>query len=212
METPSPAWIAAFEAVLNKVPVEDRVRLHALVLFMGCSSYLLHKEGASVLVESGGEGRFLGITLSLLHGIPALVSVVTMALAFVVSAVFLVVERRLKERKVGVLSIAGPNLQFLDRLNGRLVQVAFLAISLVVLSGGVWSVSEQKPVFSFDTSVMSGLALWVLLAVILYARMVLGWSPKRVSRLTVLVTATFFATILVVMVVAGRLTHAELWS
>ena len=30
METLSPARIAAFEAVLNKVPVEDRVRLHAL--------------------------------------------------------------------------------------------------------------------------------------------------------------------------------------
>ena len=30
METLSPAWIAAFEAVFNKVPVEDRARLHAL--------------------------------------------------------------------------------------------------------------------------------------------------------------------------------------
>ncbi|MFN7620886.1 MAG: hypothetical protein ACK5RN_12310, partial [bacterium] len=30
METLSPARIAAFEAVLNKVPIEDRVRLHAL--------------------------------------------------------------------------------------------------------------------------------------------------------------------------------------
>ena len=30
METLSPAWIAAFEAVFNKVPVEDRARLRAL--------------------------------------------------------------------------------------------------------------------------------------------------------------------------------------
>jgi hypothetical protein len=30
METLSTARIAAFEAVLNKVPVDDRVRLHAL--------------------------------------------------------------------------------------------------------------------------------------------------------------------------------------
>ena len=30
METLSPAWIAAFEAVFNKVPVQDRARLHAL--------------------------------------------------------------------------------------------------------------------------------------------------------------------------------------
>ena len=72
--------------------------------------------------------------------------------------------------------------------------------------------SEQKPVFSADTSVISGLVVWVLLAFILHVRLVLRWSPKQVSRLTVLVTGSFFITVFVVLAFAGRLTHAELWS
>jgi hypothetical protein len=73
-------------------------------------------------------------------------------------------------------------------------------------------VSQQKPVFSADTSVISGLVTWVLLAGILHARLVLKWSPKQVSRLTVFVTASFFVTVFVVMAWAGRLTHAALVS
>jgi len=202
---------AFLERKLN-YPLVGAFIVPGVVLFMGCSSYLLHQEGASVLSEAGATGGFSGLTLSLLHGVPALVSVVTMALALVVSVVFLIVERRLKQRRVGVLSIIGPNLQFLDHLNSRLVQVGFVAITLVVLSGGLWAVSERKPVFALDTSVVSGLGLWVLLASILYTRLILRWSPKQVSRLTVLVTTSFFATLLLVLVVAGRLTHAELWS
>jgi len=41
---------------------------------------------------------------------------------------------------------------------------------------------------------------------------VLKWSPRQVSRLTVLVTASFFVTVFAVMAWAGRITHAELFS
>lgn len=192
-------------------PIIGAFVIPAIVVFMGSSSYLLHKESASVLTTSTIPPR-QDLVLSLLHAVPALVSVVSMALALVVSVVFLIVERRLKERKGKALAVTGPNLQLLDQLNRNLVQVGFVAISLVVLSGGLWAVSEQKPVFSADTSVISGLVVWALLAFILHSRLVLRWSPKQISRLTVLVTGSFFVAIFVVLAVAGRLTHAELWS
>lgn len=189
-------------------PIVGAFVVPAIVLFMGCSSYLLHKESSSVLTETPAQGA--GVFVSLLHAVPALVSVVSLALSLVVSVVFLIVERRLKRRTSAALSISGPNLQFLDRLNKYLAQVGFLSITLVVLSGGVWAVSERKPVFSADTSVISGIVLWLLLAFILHVRLVLRWSPKQVSRLTVLVTASYFATIFLVLILAGRLNHAEL--
>jgi ABC-type uncharacterized transport system permease subunit len=184
----------------------------AVVLFMGCSSYLLHKDSSSVWAGAVNQGEHTGVFLSFLHAIPALIAVVTLALALVVSVVFLIVERRLKQRRTVVLAISGPNLQLLDRLNKQLTQVGFLAISLVVLSGGLWAVSERKPIFSPDTSVISGIVLWILLACILHVRLVLRWSPKQVSRLTVLVTASYFITIFLVLAFAGQVTHAELWS
>jgi ABC-type transport system involved in cytochrome c biogenesis permease subunit len=189
-------------------PIVGAFVVPAVVLFMGCSSYLLHAGSVSVLAEA--PERSAGVFVSMLHAVPALVSVVSLALSLVVSVVFLIVERRLKQRNAGVLAISGPNLQFLDRLNKHLAQIGFLAITMVVLSGGLWAVSEQKPVFSADSSVISGIILWVLLAFILHVRLVLRWSPKQVSRLTVVVTASYFVTIFVVLVLAGRLNHAEL--
>lgn len=204
---------AAFAALQRRLnyPIVAAFLIPAIVLFMGSSSYLLHQAAPSLLSPDGAKSKE-GILLSLLHGVPALVAVVSLALALVVSAVFLVVEGRLKGRKAAALSISGPNLQLLDMLNRQLIQAGFVAISFVILSGSLWAVSRQEPVFSADTSVISGLVTWVLLAFILYVRLVLQWSPKQVSRLTVLVTASFFVTVFAVMAWAGRFTHAELFS
>jgi ABC-type transport system involved in cytochrome c biogenesis permease subunit len=190
-------------------PIVGAFVVPVIVAFMGSSSYLLHAGAESLVARQ--EGR-VSVVLSLVHAVPALVSVVSLAMALIVSAVFLVVERRLKRRPAVALLSSGPDLQLLDRLNRQLVQIGFVAISLVVVSGGLWAVSQQKPIFTFDTSVISGIAVWLLLACILHARLVLGWSPKRVSRFTILVTASFFASVFVVMAMAGRITHASLWS
>jgi ABC-type transport system involved in cytochrome c biogenesis permease subunit len=180
-----------------------------IVLFMGSSSYLLHKGSPSVLPDASGLSVEQYV-LPLLHAVPALVSVVSLALAFATSCVFLIVERRLKKRRSEALTGFGPNLQLLDLLNKQLAQLGFVAISLVVLSGGLWAVSQQKPVFSADTSVVSGLVTWLLLAFILHVRLVLKWSPKQVSRLTVIVTGSFFVSVFTVLFFAGRLTHVNL--
>jgi ABC-type transport system involved in cytochrome c biogenesis permease subunit len=187
-------------------PILGAFLVPGVVLFMGSSSYLLHPTPNVSIVESSPTTPLL----SFLHSVPALISVVSLALAFVVSTVFLIVDRGIKKKGASALAFGGPNLQVLDRLNRRLVQLGFIAISLVVLSGGLWAVSEQKPVFTFDTSVVSGLIVWVLLAAILHVRLVLKWSPKRVSRMTVIVTGIFFVSVFAVMVLAGRVTHASL--
>lgn len=197
----------ALERRLN-YPIIGAFVIPAIVLFMGSSSYLLHMEGGSLISASAEKGE--GVILSLLHAVAAMVSVVSLALALVVSVVFLILERRLKRKKGAALTSSGPSLQILDLLNKQLAQVGFGAISLVILSGGLWAVSEQKPVFSTDTSVVSGIAVWVLLAFILNARLVLRWSAKQVSRLTVIVTAWFFITVFVVMAFAGRFAHTTL--
>jgi hypothetical protein len=41
-------------------------------------------------------------------------------------------------------------------------------------------------------------------------RLVLKWSPKQVSRLTVIVTGSFFVSVFTVLLLAGRLTHVNL--
>jgi ABC-type transport system involved in cytochrome c biogenesis permease subunit len=204
------SWLLAVAYMILSIrvvhPILGAFLVPGVVLFMGSSSYLLHPTVSVAGIEISPATQLF----SFLHSVPALISVVSLALAFVVSTVFLIVDRGIKRKGASALMFGGPNLQVLDRLNRRLVQLGFIAISLVVLSGGLWAVSEQKPVFTFDTSVVSGLIVWVLLAAILHVRLVLKWSPKRVSRLTVIVTGIFFVSFFAVMALAGRVTHASL--
>jgi len=183
-----------------------------VVLFMGSSSYLLHQDAESlVVVDSSGERHDL--LVSILHGVPALVATVSLVLALAVSVVFLIVERRIKRRtSLALEAVGGVSLQLLDRLNKQLVRIGFVAISLVIVSGGLWAVLERKSVFTADTSVVSGLLVWLLLAVVLFVRLVLQWSPRKISRLTVIVAGSFLLSVFVVLALVGRTTHVLIGS
>jgi len=183
-----------------------------VVLFMGSSSYLLHQDAESLVIAGDNSERH-NLIVSLLHGVPALVATVSLVLALAVSIVFLVVERRIKRRTALALEAAGGvSLQLLDRLNTHLVRIGFVAISLVIVSGGLWAVLERKSVFTADTSVVSGLLVWLLLAVVLFFRLVLQWSPRKISRLTVVVAGSFLLSVFVVLALAGRTTHVLIGS
>lgn len=182
-----------------------------IVLFMGSSSYLLHQETTSLIAQASPV-ESSDIVVSVMHGVPALVAVVSLVLALAVSVVFLIVERRIKRRTSLALDGGGVSLQLLDRLNTHLVRIGFVAISLVIVSGGLWAVLEQKSVFTLDTSVVSGLVVWLLLAAILFVRLVLHWSPRKISRLTVMVAGSFLLSVFAVLALAGRMTHVSIWS
>jgi ABC-type uncharacterized transport system permease subunit len=208
------SWVLALVCLVARRwfsdPLLGAFAIPAIVLFMTSSSFLLH-QGAPSLLASEGDSARQGLVVSLLHAIPALVAMVSMVLALIVSVVFLIVERRLKRRSAFVLNTSGPSLQVLDSLNKHLVQIGFAALSLVIVSGGLWAVLQHKAILAADTSVVSGIVVWLLLALILHARVIMRWSPKRVSKLTILVTGSFLMFAFVVMALAGRITHASLW-
>jgi ABC-type transport system involved in cytochrome c biogenesis permease subunit len=209
------SWLLALVFILFRrwfdYPMLGVFITSGVVLFMGSSSYLLHQETTS-LVDPARIDRTDGVMVSILHGVPALVSVVSLVLALAVSVVFLVVEKRIKNRRSLALEGRGISLQLLDRLNNQLVRIGFVAISLVIFSGGLWAVLESKSVFTADTSVLSGLIVWILLAVILFVRLVLNWSPKKISRLTVVVAGSFLLSVFAALMVSGRASHVLIWS
>jgi ABC-type transport system involved in cytochrome c biogenesis permease subunit len=201
------ALALAYVALRKKLafPLVGAFIVPLVVLFMGSSSYLLHKGSSSLIQENGDAVR--GLLLPLLHAVPALVAFVSLILALVVSVVFLIVSKRLKAKKRDVLDVATPNLERLDTLNKQLLQTSFIAISFVILSGGLWAVSAQKAVFSDFTAVVSGLITWILLAFVLYARMVRGCSMRRFARLSLFASGLFLLSVLLLLLGSARLSH-----
>jgi ABC-type transport system involved in cytochrome c biogenesis permease subunit len=176
---------------------------------MGSSSYLLH-QGAPSLVERS-QAAPEGVFISLLHALPALVSMVSLVLALVVSSIFLLVERRIKRRKALVtFSEPGLSLERLDLINSHLIRIGFVAISLVIVSGGLWAVSLKKPVFTLDSSVISGLLVWIMLGAMSFVRFVANWSPRRLSKLTVIAAGSFIVSLFIALLMSGRTSHVAL--
>jgi ABC-type transport system involved in cytochrome c biogenesis permease subunit len=104
----------------------------------------------------------------------------------------------------------GLSLQRLDLLNSHLIRIGFVAISLVIVSGGLWAVSLRNTVFTLDSSVISGLIIWIMLGGITFVRFVANWSPRRVSKLTVLAAGSFITSLFVALVLSGRTAHVAL--
>lgn len=192
-------------------PIVGAVAIPLIMLFMGSSSYLMHVDSRTAVTDtaSSASQEFLLLTL---HTVPALLAVVSLALAFVVSVVFIIVERRIRKRSASAVVSPGPNLMVLDRINRIAVLVGFVGVTLVVLSGSLWAISMGHSVLSFDVSILSGFLVWFLLALILHARSSWDWSARRIAKLTVLSTGFFFVSVFLVLFWSGRLTHDNLLS
>jgi len=187
-------------------PIVGAFFVPLISLFMASSSFMLHRDAFSLLnsppVSNGEEYLF-----ALIHAVPAAIAVASLAIALLTSGIYLILEKRIRRKGQAALSLPGPNLSFLDKVSKRSILFAFMAISLVVLTGSIWSVAEGRGIITLDLSTMLGLTVWLLLALIIHFRSNLGWSARKVSRLTLLVTAFFFISVFVIAFMTGKLSH-----
>ena len=146
------------------------------------------------------------MTLSLvaLHMLCSLVSYAAFLVAFVSGALFLVQERQLKRKRMGLLFHRLPPLEVLDRLNFLSLGVGFGLLSLGIGCGllgsrlllGRWGAGDPK---AYLTVLVWGLylSLWLV-------RLRAALRGRRVAWLSVL----GFSLVLVAVVGAGWVLHS----
>jgi len=100
-----------------------------------------------------------------------------MALSFVVSAMFLVVRRRLKNRQLEGISLL-PSLDSLDLLNFRAQSLGFVALTAGIAMGAFLLLESQGGRAAGDLTVWGSIAVWLWYAAGLHARLVLGWRGR----------------------------------
>ena len=100
-----------------------------------------------------------------------------MALSFVVSAMFLVVRRRLKNKQLaGIASL--PSLDALDLLNFRAQSLGFVALTAGIAMGGFLLAQSHGGRGTGDLTVWGSIAVWLWYSAGLHARLVLGWRGR----------------------------------
>lgn len=169
-------------------------------LLFASSSILIHQP----LTDSGAGNYFLFGS----HVLPALLAEVCLAIAFVVSTVFLVQDRRLRSKASVGDSLVGPSLQKLDIFRHRSIVMGFALMTVALISGSAWAAATGEHIFSGDLTRVTALVVWVVLGMLLHLRYQLRWSSKRMSKATVFTIGVLLGiSIIVVPLVSGNVLH-----
>jgi cytochrome c-type biogenesis protein CcsB len=106
------------------------------------------------------------------------------ALAFGVSLMYLLQERRLKHKKMTSLMKRFPSLEALDRLNYVLLVWGFPLMTLGILTGSMWAGIHWGNYWSWDPRQISSGIAWLFYGVLLHGRITAGLRGKKAALLT----------------------------
>ena len=121
-----------------------------------------------------------------LHMICSLLSYAAFLVAFITGVLFLLQERQLKRKTIGVLCHRLPSLEALDRLNFLAIGVGFALLSLGLLAGfvelrlfiGQWWVADPK--------VYLAVVLWMVYLAVWFMRLRSTLRGRRIAFLSII--------------------------
>lgn len=134
-------------------------------------------------------------------------------LAFSVSLIYLIQERRLRaKRPAGLGALRGlPSLETLDRWNYRFLIWGLVLLTLGILSGIIWAHISWGHLWSWEWKLILSLATWLIYVVLLQGRISAGWRGRRAAILTIIGFVVIVASLLGVSLLGlGR--HGTLLS
>ena len=166
----------------------------------GASLLLYHALGPSALVRPGLDWQLQ------LHALLALLAYAALSVAALVALMLWFQDRALRRHQLRPLLAGFPPLTLAEALLFRLILVAFLLLTLALLTGVVF-VDDLFAQHLVHKTVLSLLA-WAVLGALLFGRMRFGWRGRRAVRLVLLamllLLLAFFGSKFVLELVLGR--------
>ncbi len=161
----------------------------------------------SVLLDSAaGAGTQQAVLFrSAWFGVHILASLIAYA-AFAFSAVsalmLILLERALSGARMGLIFSRFPDLDTLDRMTFRAITIGFPALTVGLVSGAVWALTDARQLgWATDPKTLAATLAWLVYAGFLLSRPWLGWQGVRSAR-----TALFgFLLVLLTQAAVGPL-------
>jgi cytochrome c-type biogenesis protein CcsB len=107
------------------------------------------------------------------------------AIAFLVGVMYLTQESRIKSKRLGALYDRLPSLEVLDSLNYHCLVLGFPLLTLGLISGSFYAQYTLGSFWRWDPKEVWSLIAWLLYAVLLHGRLVMGWRGKRSAILSI---------------------------
>ncbi len=136
-------------------------------------------------LDKPAVGHSLGVGLIALHVLVNVVGIALFTLAGAAATLYLVQERRLKQKKLS--RVGGlPPLDTLDRAVHRFLLIGFPLLTLGIVSGTFFAYQLESGTSSEVMRIVFGYATWLLIAAVLLLRTAAGWRGKRSAYGTLL--------------------------
>lgn len=170
------------------------------------------RHGAS---PSGATAASISPKLATLHIFSATLGIALFGVAAAASVVYLLSERRLKQRPSRLFGGGwrGPSLELLDAWNQQAIVFGLLSFTAALVSGTYWMLQVPLPGAGPEPSLLQqaehllrqprytlAVVTWLLYAGLLVARVTLGLRGRRAARVTLLGFVTGLAVLLVYLV------------
>jgi cytochrome c-type biogenesis protein CcsB len=165
--------------------VQLKYRLTVLGCFVAPLAFLMALAGLAVGPGGGALPPGLKTSWLYVHVTLAFLGNAVFALAFAVSAMYLVQESRLKSKRMTALYKLLPSLERLDRLNYIFLVWGFPLMTLGIVTGSLWAGVYWGAYWSWDPRYIASVITWLLYATLLQGRITAGWRGKRAATLTI---------------------------
>jgi ABC-type uncharacterized transport system permease subunit len=127
------------------------------------------------------------------HIFIAVLGAAALFLTFAASVMYLIQERRVKQKRPGGPGALLPSLEKCDSLGNLSLMWGFPLLTLTLITGGIWTANFRERTTLWERQESFALLAWIILGVIVSARFLKGWRGRKAAYLTI---AAFAALIL----------------
>ena len=133
-----------------------------------------------------------------LHRTLSILGSVAFAMAFAAGLMYLIQEKQVKSKKLGIMYFRMPSLEILDNLNYKVIAVGFPLFTLGFVTGSIWNAQmNQLSLFSWDLVKTWPLVIgWLLYGLLFFGRLLAGLRGKKSAQLSILGFVTIMLTYL----------------
>jgi cytochrome c-type biogenesis protein CcsB len=142
-----------------------------------------------------------------LHAIVAILGYAIFAIASCAAIMYLIQERQLKSKKPGPLYYRLPSLEVLDNLSYRALSIGFPLLTLAIIIGAIWAKFRGVNPLSRDPTTIFAIIVWIIYAILIYARVTAGWRGRKASYLTILGFSYILITFMAIYYFSERGLH-----
>ncbi len=121
-----------------------------------------------------------------IHAISGLLSHGFLIFAMVTSIMYLLQEREIKRKHLGIFYRKLPPLEYLDRVSEKCVYLGFLFLSIAIITGAIWSNLVYAEYWRWSPKEVNSFILWLIYAILIHQRILIGWRGKKSAFVIIL--------------------------